>query len=49
MASIVQAIQDVGTLTGQAPVVVGGLAVLCRLSSQHRATLISMSLIVFWD
>ena len=38
MASIVQAIRDVGEATGQVPVVVGGLAVLCRLSSQHRAT-----------
>ena len=38
MAAIVQGITEVRDLIGQAPVVVGGLAVLCRLSAPHRAT-----------
>lgn len=38
MAAVVQAIEDVRILTGQPPVVVGGLAVLCRLTAHHRAT-----------
>jgi hypothetical protein len=38
MAAVVQAVDDVRELIGQPPVVVGGLAVLCRLSRPHRAT-----------
>lgn len=38
MAAVVQAVDDVRKLIGQPPVVVGGLAVLCRLSRPHRAT-----------
>ncbi len=38
MAAVVQAVEEVRKLTGQPPVVVGGLAVLCRVSSTHRAT-----------
>ncbi|OHV43679.1 prevent-host-death protein [Pseudofrankia sp. BMG5.36] len=38
MAGVVQAVEEVRTLIGQPPVVVGGLAVLCRLSTTHRAT-----------
>jgi hypothetical protein len=38
MAGVVQAVEEVRALIGQPPVVVGGLAVLCRLSSTHRAT-----------
>jgi len=38
MASVVQGVIEVRTLIGQPPVVVGGLAVLSRLSNPHRAT-----------
>ncbi|WP_241996407.1 prevent-host-death protein [Kribbella antiqua] len=38
MAGVVQAVESVRKLTGDLPVVVGGLAVICRLSSAHRAT-----------
>ena len=39
MAAVVDAVTAVGKLTGSRPIVVGGLAVLARLSSAHRATL----------
>ncbi|WP_344234011.1 prevent-host-death protein [Kribbella hippodromi] len=39
MAAVVDAVTSVGQLAGAAPIVVGGLAVLTRLSSAHRATL----------
>jgi hypothetical protein len=39
MAAVVDAVTSVGELTGHKPVVVGGLAVLARLSSAHRATI----------
>ena len=38
MAAVVQSIDDVHRLIGKPPVVVGGLAVLCRLSRPYRAT-----------
>lgn len=38
MAAVVEAVVSVGDLTGDSPIVVGGLAVLARLSSAHRAT-----------
>jgi hypothetical protein len=38
MAGVVEAIESVRELTGEPPVVVGGLAVLSRLSGPHRAT-----------
>jgi len=38
MAAVVQGIAEVAALIGQPPVVVGGLAVMCRLSSPYRAT-----------
>lgn len=38
MASVVQGVTEVRVLTGQLPVIVGGLAVLSRLSSPYRAT-----------
>lgn len=38
MASIVQGVIDVRTLIGEPPVIVGGLAVLSRLSTPYRAT-----------
>ena len=38
MASIVQGIAEIRSVIGQPPVVVGGLAVLCRLSNPYRAT-----------
>lgn len=38
MAGVVQAVAEVEALVGRPPVVVGGLAVLCRLSSPYRAT-----------
>lgn len=38
MAGIVEAIESVRELTGEPPVVVGGLAVISRLSGPHRAT-----------
>lgn len=38
MAAIVQGIAEVRSVIGQPPVIVGGLAVLCRLSSPYRAT-----------
>ncbi|MGW1343195.1 prevent-host-death protein [Kribbella sp. NPDC002412] len=39
MAAIVEAVASVEDLTGAKPTVVGGLAVLARLSSAHRATI----------
>jgi hypothetical protein len=39
MAAIVEAVISVEDLTGDKPTVVGGLAVLARLSSAHRATI----------
>jgi hypothetical protein len=38
MAGVVQAVEEVRALIGQPPVVVGGLAVMCRLSRPYRAT-----------
>jgi hypothetical protein len=38
MAAVVQGVGEARTLIGQPPVVVGGLAVMCRLSSPYRAT-----------
>ena len=38
MAAVVQGVAEVAALIGQPPVVVGGLAVMCRLSSPYRAT-----------
>lgn len=38
MAAVVQGVAEVRALIGQPPVVVGGLAVMCRLSSPYRAT-----------
>lgn len=38
MAAVVQGVEEVRTLIGQPPVVVGGLAVMCRLSNPYRAT-----------
>jgi hypothetical protein len=38
MVRVVQAVDVVAKLTGERPVVVGGLAVMCRLSRAHRAT-----------
>lgn len=38
MASVVQGVAEVRKLIGQPPVVVGGLAVLSRLSTPYRAT-----------
>ena len=38
MAAVVQGVAEVRALLGQPPVVVGGLAVMCRLSSPYRAT-----------
>jgi hypothetical protein len=38
MAAVVQGVIQVRTLIGQPPVIVGGLAVLARLSNPHRAT-----------
>ncbi len=38
LAAVAQAIADVRDTLGQPPVVVGGLAVLARLSTPHRAT-----------
>lgn len=38
MAGVVQAVDAVERLIGRQPVVVGGLAVMCRLSTPHRAT-----------
>ena len=38
MASVVQGAIEVRALLGQPPVIVGGLAVLSRLSSPYRAT-----------
>lgn len=38
MSAVVQGVIDVRALIGQPPVIVGGLAVLCRLSSPYRAT-----------
>lgn len=38
MAAVVQAVDDVELLVASRPVIVGGLAVLCRLSTAYRAT-----------
>jgi hypothetical protein len=38
MAAVVQGVEEVRLLIGQPPVVVGGLAVMCRLSNPYRAT-----------
>lgn len=38
MAAVVQGVSEVRTLLGQPPVIVGGLAVLSRLSNPYRAT-----------
>ena len=38
MASVVQGVAEVRLLIGQPPVIVGGLAVLSRLSNPYRAT-----------
>lgn len=38
MAPIVQGVREVRHLIGQDPVVVGGLAVMCRLTTPYRAT-----------
>lgn len=38
MAAVVQGVGEVRALIGQPPVVVGGLAVMCRLSRAYRAT-----------
>jgi hypothetical protein len=38
MSTIVQGIAEVEAVIGQRPVVVGGIAVLCRLSNPYRAT-----------
>lgn len=38
MAAVVQGVHEVHALTGQAPVVIGGLAVMCRLTTPYRAT-----------
>lgn len=38
MAAVVQGVAEVRTLLGQPPVIVGGLAVLARLSIPYRAT-----------
>lgn len=38
MAAVVQGVEEVRILIGQPPVVIGGLAVICRLSSPYRAT-----------
>ena len=38
MAAVVQGVQEVRNLIGQPPVVISGLAVMCRLSSPYRAT-----------
>jgi hypothetical protein len=38
MAAVVQGVEEVRTLIGQPPVVVGGVAVMCRLSNPYRAT-----------
>jgi hypothetical protein len=38
MAAVVQGVEEVRSLIGQSPVVVGGLVVMCRLSDPYRAT-----------
>jgi hypothetical protein len=38
MSAVVQGVSEVRTLIGQPPVIVGGLAVLARLSTPYRAT-----------
>lgn len=38
MAAVVQVVEEVRILIGRPPVVVGGLAVMCRLSDPYRAT-----------
>jgi len=38
MAAVVQGVKEVRTLIGYSPVVVGGLAVMCRLSNPYRVT-----------
>ncbi len=39
MAAVVRGITEVDALIGQPPVVVGGVAVMCRLSTPYRATM----------
>ena len=39
MAAVVQGVNEVSTLIGRPPVIVGGLAVLARLSKPYRATI----------
>lgn len=38
MAAVVQGVAEIHTLIGHPPIIVGGLAVLARLSSSYRAT-----------
>lgn len=38
MAAVVRGVDEVARLIGHQPVIIGGLAVLCRLSTPHRAT-----------
>jgi hypothetical protein len=38
MVAVVQGVEEVRNLIGQPPVVIGGLAVMCRLSTPYRAT-----------
>lgn len=38
MTTVIQAIDEVQRLIGAPPVIVGGVAVMCRLSAPHRAT-----------
>ena len=38
MAAVVQGVEEVRNLIGQPPVVIGGVAVMCRLSVPYRAT-----------
>jgi hypothetical protein len=38
MGAVVQGVEEVKSLIGHSPVVVGGLAVMCRLSNPYRAT-----------
>jgi hypothetical protein len=39
MEAIVMAIPEVATRTGRPVIIVGGLAVICRLSTPYRATI----------
>lgn len=40
MAAVVQGVEEVRNLIGQPPVVIGGLAVMCRLSTRTALLLI---------